>query len=39
MSWFKASQQQSSTRPLAHCPQWDGGENQKGKSEKSCELR
>ena len=40
VSWFNPRRQLSTTQPLAHSsPRWDGGENQKGKSEKTCGLR
>lgn len=39
VSRFNPSRQLSPTQPLAHSPWWDGGDNQKGKSEKACGLR
>ena len=39
VSWFNPSQQLSPTQPLAHSPQWNGGENRKSKNEKTRGLR
>ena len=39
VSWFNPSQQLSTTQPLTHSQRWDGGENQKSKSEKTRGLR
>lgn len=39
LSWFNPSRQLSPTQPLAHFPQWDRGENQRGKSKKTRGLR
>jgi len=37
--WVNPSRQLHTTLPLAHRPQCDGEENQKGKNEKTCGLR
>ena len=37
--WFNPSWQLSTRQLPTPSLQWDGGENQKGKSEKTCEWR
>jgi len=37
--WFNPGKKRSTTLLLVHSPQQHGGENQKGKSEKSLEYR
>lgn len=39
LSWFNPEQQPSTTQPLDRSPRWDGGENRKGKMEKTRGLR
>lgn len=38
MSWLSPSRQLSPTQPPAHYPQWNVGDNQKCKNEKTYEF-